>query len=176
MLYDYLFIDPRYTLTVSSPGEWLNLLLLLIMGIVVARLAGALRDRADAAGIREREAHALFQVSRALATRTDTAVALREIATTLRRETGVLRAWLVLRVSPGMEKTVADSDRTARAGLPPGRRCCAGLPVTRLPNGSGSTSRAAQDALPAAGSLPRTGRTGTRSPSRRPDVSWVPSG
>jgi two-component system sensor histidine kinase KdpD len=118
VLYDFLFIDPRYTLTVSSPGEWLNLLLLLIMGIVVARLAGALRDRADAAGIREREAHALFQVSRALATRTDTTVALREIAMTLRRETGVLRAWLVLRVSPGVERTVADSDRSAKAGLP----------------------------------------------------------
>ena len=123
VLYDFLFIEPRFTLTVAAPGEWLNLLLLLTMGIVVARLAGALRDRAEAAGIREREARALFQVSRALATRTDTAVALREIATTLRRETGALRAWLVLPAGAGAERggterTIADTSRSAAPRLP----------------------------------------------------------
>ena len=47
LVYDFLFIEPLYTLTVRDPGEWLNLLLLLVVGIVVGRLAGRERDRAD---------------------------------------------------------------------------------------------------------------------------------
>ena len=32
LVYDFLFIEPLYTLTVRDPGEWLNLLLLLVVG------------------------------------------------------------------------------------------------------------------------------------------------
>src|SRR5690349_1690199 len=35
LLYNFLFVAPRYTLTVAQPGELVNLLLLLFVGIVV---------------------------------------------------------------------------------------------------------------------------------------------
>ena len=43
LLYDFLFVEPFYTLTVRDPTEWLNLLLLLVLGTVVGRLAGEQR-------------------------------------------------------------------------------------------------------------------------------------
>ncbi len=105
LLYDYFFTDPRYTLTVRDPGEWLNVLLLLVVGTVVGRLAGRQRARADAALAREREARALFNVSFALAEGHDTSVALPTIVDILRRETGTSRAWVVIG-----ETVAADTD------------------------------------------------------------------
>ena len=58
-----------YTFTVHDPAEWLNLLLLLVVGIVVGRLAGRERDRAVAAIEGEREASAMFNISFTLAER-----------------------------------------------------------------------------------------------------------
>ena len=40
LLYDFLFTQPVFTFTVRDPREWLNLLLFLLVGIVVGRLAG----------------------------------------------------------------------------------------------------------------------------------------
>ncbi len=76
LVYDFLFIEPLHTLTVRDPGEWLNLILLLVVGIVVGRLAGSERDRAIAATEREREARTLFNVTFTLATERDPASAL----------------------------------------------------------------------------------------------------
>jgi hypothetical protein len=69
LLYDFLFVLPLYTFTVADPGEWLNLILLLFIGIVVGQLVATQRSRTEVATAREREARALFQVSRELATR-----------------------------------------------------------------------------------------------------------
>jgi two-component system sensor histidine kinase KdpD len=99
LLYDWFFIDPRYTLTVRDPGEWLNVLLLLIVGTVVGRLAGRQRARADAALAREAEARALFNVSFSLAERRDIADALPTVVEIVRSETRVSRAWVVLNES-----------------------------------------------------------------------------
>ena len=40
LAYDFFFIEPYYTFTVRDPAEWLNLLLLLVVGVVVGRLGG----------------------------------------------------------------------------------------------------------------------------------------
>jgi two-component system sensor histidine kinase KdpD len=96
LLYDWFFIDPRYTLTVRDPGEWLNVLLLLLVGTVVGRLAGSQRARADAAREREREARALFNISFALAEHHDRTDALQTIVKILRTEARVTRAWVVI--------------------------------------------------------------------------------
>jgi two-component system sensor histidine kinase KdpD len=96
LLYDFFFTEPRHTLTVSDPGEWLTLLLLLAMGILVGQLAASQRSRARAAEAREREARALFRVSRALATRAGTLAVLPEIVATLRDEAGMERVWVTL--------------------------------------------------------------------------------
>ena len=109
LLYDFLFIEPLYTFTVGDPGEWLNLILLLIGGIVVGQLAAAQRSRAEQAVEREREARALFQVSRALATRTRTIDVLPEIVAILRTEADLERAWVGLSRDGAAERIVADT-------------------------------------------------------------------
>jgi two-component system, OmpR family, sensor histidine kinase KdpD len=95
LLYDFLFIEPYYTLTVNDPTEWLNLLLLLVVGVVVGRLAGRERDRAMAAIEGEREALALFNVSFTLASERDPTAALSAIARMVRDEIRATRVWVV---------------------------------------------------------------------------------
>ena len=103
LTYDLLFVEPRYTLTVDDPQEWLNLLLLLLVGIVVGRLAGRERDRAETATEREREATAMFRTSFELANASSTVEALPVIAGVL--ATAVRgRVWLDV-----AERTLADS-------------------------------------------------------------------
>ena len=94
LLYDFLFVDPRFTLTVSTVEEWFNLILLLVVGIVCGRLAGAQRDRAHEAETRERVTRALFQISRELATAQAAAPAMVRIAELLRVETRMERVWI----------------------------------------------------------------------------------
>src|SRR4051812_38403595 len=86
VLYNYLFTEPRLTLSMHEPGVWLSVVLLLFVGVVVGQLAAMQRDRADLATRREREARALFTVSRALATRETIEAVLSEIARHLEAE------------------------------------------------------------------------------------------
>ena len=85
LVYDYLFVHPTHTLEISDPGEWLNLALLLIVGVVVGQLTALERSRTRTAEHREREARELFLISRALATRTSTTAVLPEVAEVVRR-------------------------------------------------------------------------------------------
>ena len=110
--YDVFFIEPRYTLTVNDPTEWLNLLVLLFVGLLVGQLAALQRERTETAEAREREALALFSVSRELATRSSTLAALPMMLDVLRRETSADRLWVALDEAPGMTRVVADTDPT----------------------------------------------------------------
>src|SRR5215218_7735582 len=69
---------------IAAPEVVISVVLFLFVGVVVGRLAGAQRERATAAAAREREARALFGLSRELATRDSTDAALARIATVLR--------------------------------------------------------------------------------------------
>ena len=109
LLYDFFFVPPIHTFTVDDPGEWLNLVLLLVGGIVVGQLAATQRARAEAAVEREREAIAQFRVSRVLATRPATITVLPEIAEVLRAEVGFSRVWIGLIREAGPERVVADT-------------------------------------------------------------------
>jgi two-component system sensor histidine kinase KdpD len=109
LLYNFLFVHPNFTFAVSDPGELLNLLLLLVLGIAVSQLAAAQRSRAQTAIEREHEARALFHISRTLATRTDTAAALGELADAVRIETDLERVWVGLTRASGGERFVADT-------------------------------------------------------------------
>ena len=109
LLYDYLFVEPIYTFTVADPGEWLNLVLLLFIGIVVGQLVALQRARTETARAREREARALFQVSRALATRESTPAVLPTIAAILLAETAMTRVWIALGTDDAQERVAADT-------------------------------------------------------------------
>jgi two-component system sensor histidine kinase KdpD len=118
LLANYLFTEPIRTLTVLDPGEWLNLLLLLVVGVVVGQLAGQQRGRAQAAELRAREARGLFQVSRALATAPDAASALPDIVRILLAETGMSRVWIGLSDTGALEHVAADTGLGEEPGSP----------------------------------------------------------
>lgn len=127
LLYNLLFTEPRFTLRIADPGEWLGVVLLLFVGVVVGELAarreetqpvdrgearrGAALERArgEDARAREREARALFQVSRQLVTRSSTADVLSAIAAILRDETGMARLRIMLGADQAGEVLTADS-------------------------------------------------------------------
>ncbi len=95
LLYDALFVEPRFTLAVSDPEEWLNLLLLLFVGIVIGRLAALQAARADDAARRAGESRALFRISRTLATSPSVTEAIPVVIADLLAETRMGRIWLV---------------------------------------------------------------------------------
>jgi two-component system sensor histidine kinase KdpD len=89
VLYNFLFTEPRYTLSMHEPGVWLSVVLLLFVGVVVGQLAAMQRSRAELAERREREARALFSVSRRLVTRPSVESVLAEIARVLEQDAGM---------------------------------------------------------------------------------------
>ena len=113
LTYDFFFTVPIHTLTITDSGEWLSVILLLVVGTVVGQLAALQRSRATEARAREREARALFGISRALATRRSTPAALEMVAETLLAETRMARVWIVIG-HDGSEQVVADTDGTQR--------------------------------------------------------------
>ncbi|HEX7195499.1 MAG TPA: DUF4118 domain-containing protein [Candidatus Limnocylindria bacterium] len=108
LLYDALFVEPRFTLAVDDPEEWLNLLLLLFVGIVIGRLAALQAERANEATRRAGESRALFRISRTLATAPSVADALPVVIGDLLAETRMGRIWLA-RQEAGREIVLADS-------------------------------------------------------------------
>lgn len=113
LLYDALFVAPRFTFAVDDPAEWLNLLLLLFVGVVIGRLAALQAQRAEDATRSAGESRALFRISRTLATATSVADALPVVIENLLTETRMDRIW-VARQEAGRETVVADSGRGPR--------------------------------------------------------------
>jgi len=109
LVYDYFFTEPYQTLTVSDPDEWLHLVLLLFVAVTVGQLAALQRNRAEAAIAREHESRALFDVTRALATRTSTLDALPAIATALAHEAGMHEVWFALGADDAEERVAGQS-------------------------------------------------------------------
>jgi two-component system sensor histidine kinase KdpD len=118
LIYNFFFTEPHYTLLISDAGVWLSVVLLLFVGIVVGELAALQRSRAEDARAREREARALIQVSRALATRESTAAVLPQLIDIVMREAVMARVWITLGKDQGDERVVADSDADNRLVLP----------------------------------------------------------
>ncbi len=109
LVYDFFFIDPRYTLTVADPQEWLELVLFLVVAIVTGRLAGLQRDRAEEAVLRARESRALFFVSRTLATADRAREALPTVLEHLCTDTRMSRVWIGVGSTAAQERVIADS-------------------------------------------------------------------
>ena len=108
-VYNFLFIEPRVTFAVAEPEEWLTLLLLLIVGVVIGRLAGRQRDREQEAVRRERESRALFAISRELATSQRLADAARAVLDRAVAETGFARMWIGVGPTTSQERVVDDT-------------------------------------------------------------------
>ena len=119
VVYDFLFTEPTYTLTVADPGEWLSLVLLLFVAVIVGQLAALQRRRADVARARERESRALFGVTRSLATRGSLIDALPVILETVTQATGSTAMWIALGPDDAREQVVAQHGAVP---FPKGRR------------------------------------------------------
>ncbi len=109
LVYNFLFTEPRQTLTITDSGVLLTLVLLLFVGIVVGQLMALQRSRAEIAVTREREARALFMLSRAFATRAATPAILPDIIGILASQTEMSRVWISLGSDDASERVAADS-------------------------------------------------------------------
>ena len=118
-IYDFLFTVPRFTLVVADPQEWLSLLLFLAVAVVIGRLAGLLRERAEMADRRTGEALALVAISREIAIAVSVEAAAHEIVPRLRRDTEMARVWITLGDDDGTETVpLADDGRPSTGPFP----------------------------------------------------------
>src|ERR1700680_3604041 len=65
LLYDYFFVPPVGTFTVSGPKEFLELVVLLAVALVTSQLAASLRRAAAAAEALAAESRALYETATA---------------------------------------------------------------------------------------------------------------
>ncbi|MHB8459817.1 MAG: DUF4118 domain-containing protein [Candidatus Limnocylindrales bacterium] len=115
LLYDFLFVQPLYTFTVSDPNEWLDLLLFLAVAVAIGRLAALQAERTTEAALLAREAQALFRISRSLATSEGLREAAHRVLAELTAATRTRRIWIGLGPTPAEERILADTGQ----GIPP---------------------------------------------------------
>lgn len=96
LVYDFLFTEPRYSLVVQDPQEWLDLVLFLVVAVVVGRLAAASAEQGRVAARRAAVAGALFSVSRQLAVAPSTSSAAADVVGRLAAEGALDRVTIVL--------------------------------------------------------------------------------
>ena len=107
VLYNYLFIEPRFTFSVASPDSVITLFLLLALGILIGQLAGGQHDRAEEATRREYEASSLALIARALAASRRTTEALPPILQEVAGAAQLAAIWVGLGPTPAQEQTLA---------------------------------------------------------------------
>jgi two-component system sensor histidine kinase KdpD len=118
LLYDFLFVQPLYTLTINSPDEWLNLLLLLAVAVVIGRLAALQTERAREAADRAREAEALHSITGVLAATRTVDEAAPVVVSRLEMLTAMDRVWVGLGATPAEERTLADTAASEPVPVP----------------------------------------------------------
>lgn len=131
LLYDFLFTEPRFALTVDDPGEWLRLVLFTLVAISIGQLAASQARRADEATKRATEAQSLFAISRALALSTTVADAVPSVVGRLAGDTELDRVRVALGESPGHERPIADTDPARPVATPPSHAVLARTPGDR---------------------------------------------
>ena len=109
LIYNFAFVEPRFTLFVGRVEELVTLALLLFVGAVIGRLTGLQRDRERVAARRETEARALFAITRELATAQAAGDALASVVGRLALETGMERVWVGAGSNATRERVLADT-------------------------------------------------------------------
>jgi two-component system sensor histidine kinase KdpD len=117
VLYDLVFTDPRFTLVVDDPREWLDLVVFLVIAVIVGRLSSLGSERAVEATGRAAEATDLFAISRILATATDVEDAAPLVVRRLVDAGDLERVWIV-RDRPGAAAARLIADSSSGEPLP----------------------------------------------------------
>lgn len=107
LTYNFLFVPPRFTFQVADSQHILTLIILLAVGVGIGRLTGLQRDHAQRSERREREARALFNVSRAIAAARRMTDALPVLVAGLGVDTRMERVWIGLGTTSAQEQVVA---------------------------------------------------------------------
>lgn len=115
LAYNFLFLPPEFTFLVSDPQHILTLGLLLVVGVAIGRLTGLQRDQARRSERREREARALFGVSRAITSAKQMRDAFPALVTGLAADARMARVWIGLGSTWAQEQVVASTDPSADA-------------------------------------------------------------
>lgn len=95
VVYDLVFTEPRFTLIVDDPHEWLDLIVFLVIAVIVGRLSSLGAERAAEATRRARESTDLFAISRILATAPEVDDAAPLVVRRLVDAAGLERVWIV---------------------------------------------------------------------------------
>ena len=64
MAYNFFFLPPLYTLTISDPNNWLSFAALLFVAVIAGNLAARVRAQADLAARRARRGGRSLQIHR----------------------------------------------------------------------------------------------------------------
>jgi two-component system sensor histidine kinase KdpD len=150
LAYDVLFLEPRLSLLIVEPTDWLNLVLFLVVAVAVGRLAALGRERAAEADRRAREATDLFDVSRLVATADSTTEIAVQLVHKLADEGQADRVWIDLEGSP-REHPLADTG----SGPPPSPPVV--LTLVRMPGSEPARWIRAHDRLARGRSAPLKG-------------------
>jgi len=108
LAFNWFFVEPLHTLTVTEPDEWFALVLFLLTGVITGQLAGTQRRRAIEAAQREREATLLYAVAHLLVG-PELVPTLRAVADQL-RDTLRLRAVVIELMTDAGEQRVTSGD------------------------------------------------------------------
>ena len=104
--YNYFFLPPVGTFTVSDPQNWLALFAFLVTAIIASRLSDRIREEALEAQTRQREVELLFQLSRDLLGTDQVAELMNAVPDAVMRVSGAAAVVLFL----------SDGDRIYRSG------------------------------------------------------------
>src|SRR5262245_6902315 len=108
-VYDFFFVDPRFTFTVTKPQDLLSLFVFLLVAVLTSNLTSPVREQAEAARRRERRTATLYAFAKEIAAASRIEDLLRVIVEHVGREFG---ARTVILLPEG-------GRLTARAAQPP---------------------------------------------------------
>jgi two-component system sensor histidine kinase KdpD len=137
--FNWFFTEPRHTLLVSDPDDWILLLLFLLTAVVTGQLAAAQRQRAEEAEEHERQARVLYDIATSL-TEPSLEATLQTAADRLRAELRVDAVEIEVRGAAGRPRAISGNAAEALATL---TRTEHGIAILATP---GSASGGAGDA------------------------------
>src|SRR5262249_34784516 len=95
LVYDFFFVDPRFTFTVTKPQDLLSLFVFLLVAVLTSNLTSRVREQAEAARRRERRTATLYGFARDIAAAASVGDVLRVIVEHVARECGARTALLL---------------------------------------------------------------------------------
>ncbi|TAJ16929.1 MAG: DUF4118 domain-containing protein, partial [Dehalococcoidia bacterium] len=115
LAYDFFFVVPYFTLTVSDSEEWVNLFAFLVIAVATGQLASIARTRALQATRNERDVTTQFRLVRALTEQT-VSEGMTAAAQILAEETGT--AAVAIRIGQSAEASVGTESVLAQMAAP----------------------------------------------------------